>query len=92
VDDPILERLTKIRQEFERLSGKPSLAPLEPKGLTLYGLTLDEAEDWTRNEPDFTPKHPLRRPRDKLTPYPLRGGGHRLLSDSNATEICTGIR
>lgn len=74
VDDAILVRLTKIRREFEKLSGKPILTPVEPKDLTLFGLTLDEAEDWTKNEPDFTPKHPLRRPRDKLTPY-LREGG-----------------
>lgn len=52
--DKILVRLTEILREFEKLSGKPILMPEEPKDLTLFGLTLDEAEDWVKNEPNFT--------------------------------------
>jgi hypothetical protein len=68
--DKILERLTKIRHEFEKLSGISVRVPLEPRELILFGLTLDEAKEWIANEPNFIP----RRPPDKLPVY-LGGGG-----------------
>ena len=62
----ILARLTKILREFEKLCGTPIFTPTEPRDLTLFGLTLDEARDWVDHEPSFMPE---RSPRDKLTPY-----------------------
>jgi hypothetical protein len=52
VRDKILDRLIRIRQEFEELCGAvPEID--EPKDLTIFGMTLHEAEAWFRNEPDF---------------------------------------
>jgi len=70
-DDPILNQLIKLRHEFEKLLGHPISEPTEPKDLTLFGLTLDEARDWIQSEPDFKPN---RSPLDKLTKYPLGEG------------------
>ena len=39
--------------EFEKLNGVSVNIPSEPKDLTLFGLTLDEAKDWIQGEPDF---------------------------------------
>jgi len=50
MDDEILTQLTKIRREFEKLCGASMSVPTEPKDLTLFGLTLDEARDWVQNE------------------------------------------
>jgi hypothetical protein len=51
--DKILDRLTRIRQEFEELCGASVFELEEPKDLTVFGMTLDEAKAWFENEPDF---------------------------------------
>jgi hypothetical protein len=68
-----------IEWENER---KRKLAEENIPRLVSLGLRESEAEAWLQNEPDFTPKHPLRRPRNKLTPY---------LSGGRQTEITQGI-
>jgi len=42
------------------------------KKLAEMGLTEQESRDWITSEPDFVV--PLKRPRDKLTEYPLGEG------------------
>jgi hypothetical protein len=52
-DDPILNRLVRLRREAEKLCGHSFPEPTEPKDLALFGLTADEAKDWIESEPDF---------------------------------------
>jgi len=55
--------LGNIQAELEYILGKRIVSNrMTPKELALFGLTLDEADAWVQNEPDF-------KPRGKLTPY-----------------------
>ena len=53
--DDILDRLTKIRIEFEKMLGKPiqDIEESPADVLARFGFTLDEAESWLDQEPNY---------------------------------------
>jgi hypothetical protein len=57
-NDPILDRLVKIRKEFERIlideGYLPELPQVEREQAKSVGLTIKEAKGWLKTEPDFT--------------------------------------
>jgi hypothetical protein len=50
--DDEIARIRAVGRNIQKLLGEPE-PNKTPKDLTLFGLTLDEADDWIQSEPDF---------------------------------------
>lgn len=79
MDDESLNRLIRLRIAVEKTVSdlrekdqrKAELSAEIRRKLGRLGLTEQETQAWIQGEPNFDIL--LRRPRDKLTPYPLGG-------------------
>jgi len=56
-NDPIGDELHRLSEEFRKLAGLPLNTniheEISPKHLTKFGLTLDEAKAFLKNEPNY---------------------------------------
>jgi hypothetical protein len=81
-NDPILDRLVKIRKEFERIlideGYLPELPHEEREQARHVGLTSKEAKGWFKTEPDFT----------KRIVTPLNGNRRQTRRYQNRTSQC----
>jgi hypothetical protein len=79
MSDPIRDELQRLNEEFRKLASLPTSTSEEtkPEHLTKFGLTLDEAKAWLKQEPNYPSDEILHGNRsdedftEPLSKYPL---------------------